>query len=71
MEALSFGPEDVDMIDHIVDVIGDRIRSEDGYTEQDKATLDKLERLRDISRSGPHTVGLVLTLAEEADEGRA
>lgn len=50
-EDLMFGADDAQMLDHIVDVIGDRMHSEDGYTEADEATLKRLERLRDACRT--------------------
>ena len=50
-EDAMFGPEDAQMLDHIVDVIGDRVRGEDGYTEADNETLKRLERLRDTCRT--------------------
>lgn len=45
METVIFNHGDSGLIDHIIDVIGDRMRSEDGYTERDEATVAKLERL--------------------------
>lgn len=55
MEALKrdamFGPEDAKMLDHIIDVVGDRMHNEDDYTEADEATLKRLERLRDTCRT--------------------
>lgn len=41
---------DSQMLVHVVDVIGDRMGSEDGYTEQDEATMVKLKAL---SKMGP------------------
>jgi hypothetical protein len=40
-----FTDRDRQMLNHVVDVIGDRMRHEDGYTEQDERTVTKLERL--------------------------
>lgn len=42
---LHFTPEDRQMLDHVTDVVGDRMHHEDGYTEQDAATVGKLDRL--------------------------
>lgn len=68
MEDVIFGPEDTEMLDHIVDVIGDRMRSEDGYTEGAEATLTKLERLRDATKTKSLlVVALVIIPAEEPD----
>lgn len=38
------------MLAHVVEVMGDRMHHEDGYTEQDEATMTKLEEL---SKAGP------------------
>ncbi|MGH6978919.1 MAG: hypothetical protein ACRED4_06480 [Brevundimonas sp.] len=55
MEALTydlmFGAGDAEMIDHIVDVVGDRMRSNDGYTEGNEETLSKLEALRNACQT--------------------
>ncbi|ALO79380.1 hypothetical protein [Streptomyces phage phiSAJS1] len=42
---LHFTPQDRQMLDHVTDVVGDRMHHEDGYTEQDTATVAKLDRL--------------------------
>lgn len=63
---LHFTQDDSQMLNHVVDVIGDRMRHEDGYTPQDDATVVKLDRL---AKSGN---AVVLTGAEilEADARR-
>lgn len=40
-----FTDRDRQMLNHVVDVIGDRMRHEDGYTEQDERTVTKLDKL--------------------------
>jgi hypothetical protein len=40
-----FTDKDRQMLNHVVDVVGDRMRHEDGYTDQDGATLGKLDQL--------------------------
>lgn len=40
-----FTQDDRQMMTHTADVIGDRMRHEDGYTEQDEATVAKLDEL--------------------------
>ena len=52
-----FTREDRQMLAHIVDVIGDRLLAEDGYTDQDRATVDKLEALSKQEGSSPVLTG--------------
>ena len=42
---LHFTQDDQQMMNHVVDVIGDRMHHEDGYTPQDTATVAKLDQL--------------------------
>lgn len=56
-----FTEDDRQMMKHVVDVVGDRMHHEDGYTDQDRRTLDKLDRL---SKS-PATA--VVVLADDVD----
>lgn len=42
---LHFTQDDQQMMNHVVDVVTDRMRHEDGYTEQDDATMTKLDTL--------------------------
>lgn len=56
-----FTEEDRQMLNHIVDVVGDRMHHEDGYTEQDSRTLGKLDKLA----KAPATA--VVVLADDVD----
>jgi hypothetical protein len=56
-----FTEEDRQMLNHIVDVVGDRMHHEDGYTEQDGRTLSKLDKLAKT----PATA--VVVLADDVD----
>lgn len=42
---IHFTQDDAQMLAHVVDVVGDRMHSEDGYTDTDRATMTKLEAL--------------------------
>ena len=56
-----FTDKDAQMLNHVVDVIGDRMHHEDGYTEQDEATVKKLDELA----KSPCTA--VVILGDEVD----
>lgn len=56
-----FTDKDRQMLNHVVDVIGDRMRHEDGYTEQDEQTVTKLDKLA----KSPTTS--VVVLADDVD----
>lgn len=56
-----FTERDRQMLRHIVDVVGDRMHHEDGYTEQDRLTFMKVQ---DMS-TAPATV--VVVTGEEID----
>lgn len=56
-----FTEADRQMMNHVVDVIGDRMRHEDGYTEQDERTVTKLDRLA----KSPTTS--IVVLADDVD----
>lgn len=59
---IHFTQGDAQMLNHTVDVIGDRMHHEDGYTDQDRATVTKLDKL---AKAG---AAVVITGAELADE---
>lgn len=50
---------------HTVEVMGDRLRCNDGYTEQDEDALDKLSRLG----NGPKNSGVALLLTGDELSG--
>lgn len=56
-----FTDRDRQMLNHVVDVIGDRMRHEDGYTEQDRVTFMKVQ---DMSNA---PVSTVVVTGEEID----
>lgn len=56
-----FTDRDRQMLNHVVDVIGDRMRHEDGYTEQDERTVTKLDKLA----KSPTTS--IVVLADDVD----
>lgn len=58
-----FTAEDKKMLDHVIDVIGDRMHHGDGYTMQDEATVAKLDKLA----KAPATA--VVVTGEEFDSG--
>lgn len=64
---LHFTQEDAQMLNHTVDVIGDRIRSEGGYTPQDEATVVKLDQLAKTKGSALVLTGDALKGAEARD----
>lgn len=51
-----FTDRDGQMMNHVVDVIGDRMHHEDGYTEQDHATVVKLDQLAKGTAAGTQVV---------------
>lgn len=46
-----FTEEDRQMLKHVADVIGDRMHSEDGYSDRDYATMGKLNALTESPTS--------------------
>ncbi len=42
---------DMQMLAHVVDVVGDQMLNEDGYTDQDRKTMAKLEALAQAGAS--------------------
>jgi hypothetical protein len=55
--------DDTQFLDHMTDVMGDRLCSESGYTEQDEATMTKLKELA--------KAGAAVTVTSEQQDYRA
>lgn len=72
-----FTEADRQMLRHIAEVVGDRLHHEDGYTDQDREVVDKIEQLSkltttiivisgDVEKSNPYQAFQQIVRAELA-----
>lgn len=64
---LHFTRDDQQMMNHVGDVVTDRMRHKDGYTEQDEATVEKLDQLT----NGLDGTSAVVLTGDEQSESEA